>query len=516
MKDPTLRSRYRFIDKLPDRLFDAVVCNPHGALRDRSDSIVTLRDSLLSGELPSLESLAWPKPALRELALQVLTRSGLAEVCAGDPDLTDAVLLDLVDAAADAQRRADELAAQWILQAREQRQHVRWVGLTPEPGGARRGQTVFDDAAWERLRADADEFVAEFTAEQLFGQAELRKRDAIDRKAVRDLFSRIGKAVGIGREAALNGLTITDPKQFAAMRRLLSSYGPFVELLRSLGRFVATEVDNPADQESPGGPIERAGSAAASKSSRGVADVRGVERSADISRMLSSEAALRAHPATRKLWLARFVERSLLTYFAEASVPRTIPALQYYAPGVQRTHTRAELGPIIIILDTSASMRGADEIVAKAAAMQAVALAQMQRRPCYLYNFAGVGEIAEQALSFENDGLARTIALLSTTFGGGTVIDEPLRRAARRVASEQWRCADLLVLTDGGVYGLDGATLTTVEEARKRLGFRVHTGLTGTRAAEIVDDSLGSDAWAVRSFSDQLHGLLGAAERGEA
>lgn len=297
------------------------------------------------------------------------------------------------------------------------------------------------------------------------------------------------------------------------MRRLFADYGPFVELLRSLGRFVATETEGPADQESPGGPIQREGSATASKSSEGVADVRGVERSGDISRMLSSEALLRAHPATRKLWLARFVERSLLTYFAEASVPRTTPALQHWSLGVQRTHTRAQLGPIIIILDTSGSMVGADEIVAKAAAMQAVALAQMQGRPCYLYNFAGVGEIAERALSFEGDGLARTLALLSTSFGGGTVIDEALRRAARRVATEEWRCADLLALTDGFVYGLDGATLATLEESREQLGFQVHTGLTGTSAASI---EVMSNHGAVRSFSDHLHGLLGAAKRDEA
>ena len=118
MTGPSLRSRYRFIDKLPDRLFDAVVCNPQGSLRGIGPTrIVTLRDSLLSGELPTVDALSWPKPTLREFALQVLARSGLATVCAGDPNLTDEVLLDLVDAAASAQRRADEVAAQWIVQA---------------------------------------------------------------------------------------------------------------------------------------------------------------------------------------------------------------------------------------------------------------------------------------------------------------------------------------------------------------------------------------------------------------
>jgi hypothetical protein len=68
----------------------------------------------------------------------------------------------------------------------------------------------------------------------------------------------------------------------------------------------------------------------------------------------------------------------------------------------------------------------------------------------------------------------------------------------------------LLVLTDGDVCELDGATLSTVEESRKKLGFQVHTGLTGVRTVEI-----GHGFEAARSFSDQLHGLY-AADRSEA
>jgi uncharacterized protein with von Willebrand factor type A (vWA) domain len=51
----------------------------------------------------------------------------------------------------------------------------------------------------------------------------------------------------------------------------------------------------------------------------------------------------------------------------------------------------AELGPIILCLDTSGSMRGAREVVAKALALECMRGAHRQQRPCYLYAFSGPG-----------------------------------------------------------------------------------------------------------------------------
>ena len=52
----------------------------------------------------------------------------------------------------------------------------------------------------------------------------------------------------------------------------------------------------------------------------------------------------------------------------------------------------AEMGPIILCLDTSGSMRGARETVAKALALECLRGAHRQRRQCYLYAFSGPSE----------------------------------------------------------------------------------------------------------------------------
>jgi uncharacterized protein with von Willebrand factor type A (vWA) domain len=58
---------------------------------------------------------------------------------------------------------------------------------------------------------------------------------------------------------------------------------------------------------------------------------------------------------------------------------------------LQEIRPAAEMGPIILCLDTSGSMRGARELVAKALALECMRGAHRQQRPCYLYAFSGPG-----------------------------------------------------------------------------------------------------------------------------
>lgn len=63
---------------------------------------------------------------------------------------------------------------------------------------------------------------------------------------------------------------------------------------------------------------------------------------------------------------------------------------------LQEIRPAAEMGPIILCLDTSGSMRGAREVVAKALALECMRGAHRQQRPCYLYAFSGPGEYKQR------------------------------------------------------------------------------------------------------------------------
>ena len=53
----------------------------------------------------------------------------------------------------------------------------------------------------------------------------------------------------------------------------------------------------------------------------------------------------------------------------------------------------ADRGPILLCVDTSGSMRGARETVAKALALECMRAAREQERDCYVFAFAGPQEV---------------------------------------------------------------------------------------------------------------------------
>ncbi len=55
----------------------------------------------------------------------------------------------------------------------------------------------------------------------------------------------------------------------------------------------------------------------------------------------------------------------------------------------------ADRGPILLCIDTSGSMRGARETVAKALALECMRAAKAQERGCYVFAFAGPQEVRE-------------------------------------------------------------------------------------------------------------------------
>lgn len=55
----------------------------------------------------------------------------------------------------------------------------------------------------------------------------------------------------------------------------------------------------------------------------------------------------------------------------------------------------ADRGPILLCIDTSGSMRGARETVAKALSLECMRAAKAQERGCYVFAFAGPQEVCD-------------------------------------------------------------------------------------------------------------------------
>ena len=110
-------------------------------------------------------------------------------------------------------------------------------------------------------------------------------------------------------------------------------------------------------------------------------------------------------------------------------------------------------GPIIVCLDTSHSMSGARESLAKAVVLECSIQANKNNRPFYVLAFSGGHNLAECSLPLgatNSESLARLLSFLGHSFGGGTDVTGPLERAIELIeTSVEWTSADILLVSDG-------------------------------------------------------------------
>lgn len=276
-------------------------------------------------------------------------------------------------------------------------------------------------------------------------------------------------------------------RPWAAARRAsewLRQLPALAELVRQLGRSERDVAAPPAPAADPArGPAPPAPLRAIETRLPGApGEITGVRFSSRLEQMLASEAVMLKHPLLKKLWRARHAEARLLSWDTTAVLTdwRPDPHAATRAPSPPPAPEPLVRGPIILCLDTSGSMRGAPENIAKAVTIAALRAAHEQRRSCLLVAFGGPGEIVEHELGRGADGLDALMSLMGQGFDGGTDIQTPIERAIERVHESRWRSADLLVVSDGE-FGCVPATLARLDDARERFGLRVQGVLVGDR-----------------------------------
>jgi len=214
-------------------------------------------------------------------------------------------------------------------------------------------------------------------------------------------------------------------------------------------------------------------------------EITGIRFDSRLEHMLPSEALWLRHRLLKRLWRARQAEGRLLAHDTSALVIdwRPDPEDRAAAEAQLAQPQSLERGPIVLCLDTSGSMRGAPENVAKAVVIAALRLAHATGRACKLLAFGGPDELVEHDLRSRDDagrGLQSVLDLMGQGFDGGTDIQTPIERAIERVHEAGWGGADLLVVSDGE-FGCVRRTLERLDQAREALGLFVQGVLVGDR-----------------------------------
>ena len=273
-------------------------------------------------------------------------------------------------------------------------------------------------------------------------------------------------------------------REWAAARRAaerLQAMPEIAALIQRLGRSEPRPIEPRRAPQRPDSRPHAPLRAVTTRKPDAPGELTGIHFSASIERMLASEAVLLHHPLGRRLWRARHAEGRLLAHDSEAVLTdwRIDPLAERRAASAEPAPEARERGPIVLCLDTSGSMRGAPEQVAKAVAIAALRVAHTERRGCKLIAFGGPGELLERDLHGPG-GLQALLELMGQGFDGGTDVQTPIETAIERVHQAAWASADLLIVSDGE-FGCVPHTLARLDEARRELGLFVQGLLVGDR-----------------------------------
>ena len=431
--------RLEALDRLARSLWLGGLTNSQGSLEPRLESLAALHGALLAGVIPSLETWCWPPRPIAQPLHDAITRLGIAGFCHGQKELTDTVemsllfhldfIVDYQDRGAsepDAVRMAiDAFVEDWSERCGEISELIEVFGLPPDDG---------KNTRWDQIH-------------------------------------------GLLRSSGW--------QEVLRIRRLLERLPELARVIRALGR--CRQADE-TDARSPITVDVMDDAVAQRPESKTVhipdmpGETRGIYRSDRIARMLPAEAMLLGHPRLRLVWHARRAERTLLSYedddrmeevrLHQSKVLRPRPSSQ---PG-----QRLEMGPILICVDTSGSMQGGAEDVAKAVVLEAMRTAHAQHRRCHVFAFGGSDELIEMELAVDSGGIDALIRFLGQAFRGGTDICGPLERVIAKLEDQHWQLADLLIASDGE-FGATPALAARLDAVKRDLGLRVQGVLIGDR-----------------------------------
>ncbi|HMM86034.1 VWA domain-containing protein [Azohydromonas sp.] len=440
---------YHRLANLPRALWLAALTTSGGSAARRLADLPRWRDALEAGVLPPPEADCGDAPlfgALREAVGEL----DLPSLARGVPALAEQVLRTLL-------WHADRVIDRAVHE--------------PRDAAVARAVRDFRDE-WRIERADRDEALA-----LLQGLGDLARL-------------RWDELQGLWRRR--------EWREAQRLAALLGRAPALVELLRRLGRrevAVVPRAPAPLPQAGRAAPVPLV--AIETRLPDAPGEITGIRLSDRLERQLAAEAALMHHPVGHKLWRARRAESRLLTWESEAVLVdwRADPAARPRTPAAPASPPPLQRGPIVVCLDTSGSMAGAPEQLAKALVLQALRTAHAERRGCKLIAFGGPGEIVERDLDDGAAGLHALADLLGQGFDGGTDVQGPIERAVETVhaaaGAARWAGADLLIVSDGE-FGCTAATLERLDAARDALGLRVQGILIGDRETmgllEVCDD----------------------------
>ncbi|MDR3325138.1 MAG: VWA domain-containing protein [Spirochaetaceae bacterium] len=215
----------------------------------------------------------------------------------------------------------------------------------------------------------------------------------------------------------------------------------------------------------------------------GKTEVTGVHSGGDIGAALPSDLALLLDEDAALLFYKRWAEKKLLVY---QYVDKRLVRRETQETGGATKKREAE-GPFILCIDTSGSMRGDAERVAKSLVFALLKFALKEKRLCYLISFSTDIETLE--ISDLAAHLGALTEFLSMSFNGGSNAGPALLEALAVLEREAYRKADVVMVSDFIVPPLEGGAAARIKAAQAN-GTLFHGVLIGDIGDDAVNRAL--------------------------
>jgi uncharacterized protein with von Willebrand factor type A (vWA) domain len=230
-------------------------------------------------------------------------------------------------------------------------------------------------------------------------------------------------------------------------------------------------------------------------------EIIGIRLGRDIEHALPSELALLADPDTALLFDLKYVESRLMCF--------DMQGIQAIGRPVETEEERAvseadEPGPMVICIDTSGSMSGTPETVAKAVAFFLAQKAREQGRACYLINFSTSVTTLELSGGVGMDAL---LGFLRLSFHGGTDVAPAFEHALDKMEEDAYERADLLLVSDFIMAALPERLQARIERQRGS-GNRFHSLVVGDAYMTRRLTSLFDNEWIFDPCHGHIHDLV--------
>lgn len=232
-------------------------------------------------------------------------------------------------------------------------------------------------------------------------------------------------------------------------------------------------------------------------------EIVGVQNGNDLNHILPSEVALFGG-ATEWQFLKRFADETLQVNHFEDQ--RLINSTKVFSESYQKVRKK-EKGPFIVCVDTSGSMEGEAERIAKVLCFGILKMAAADQRRAYLINFSsGIHTIDLLNLVDSIDAVA---AFLRKSFHGGTDISLALSEALKQLETHHYRDADVLVISDFIMYRISDDLRSGMEQQQHHHGTQFHSLIITDQANEEVIEAF-DNVW---SYNPDEKGIVNELHR---